>query len=293
VRGIKAETLQRAFAGLEPLPIIVERDRTQAEFTLTLDEYLKRRLTPKLVRDTRKAFAAHRPLLRKVAAKYRVPASVLASVWAIESNLGRFSGVRPTIQALATLAWEGRRGAFFRAELLDALTILDRGEIELARLKGSWAGALGQPQFLPSTYLRYAQDFDGDGRRDIWRSLPDVLASIGNFLHENGWETDVPWGREIGYVDAHAPAIAEAAPPRVEGCRALRETSEPLPLSRWSELGIRTKTGGPLPPADRVGSLVTTGTRSFLVYRSYEALLAYNCAHAYALSVGLLADAIH
>ena len=107
---------------------------------------------------------------------------MLTAVWSIESNLGRFSGVRPTIQALATLAWDGRRAAFFRAELLDALTILDRGDIELARLKGSWAGALGQPQFMPSTYLRYAQDFDGDGRRDIWRSLPDVFASIANFL---------------------------------------------------------------------------------------------------------------
>jgi len=289
-RGIKPETVQQAFAALDPLPVVVERDRTQAEFALTLEDYLAKRLSKGLVRDTRAAFKRHKPLLVRVSAKYRVDSDVLTAVWSIESNLGRFSGVRPTIQALATLAWDGRRAAFFRAELLDALTILDRGDIELARLKGSWAGALGQPQFMPSTYLRYAQDFDGDGRRDIWRSLPDVFASIANFLKENGWRADETWGREVR-VPAGAPsAIPVAAPLRVEGCRAFREMTEPLPLARWSELGVRTVTGTKLPKADRIASLVTAGSRNFLVYRNYEALLAYNCAHAYALSVGLLGD---
>ena len=187
-RGIRTETVQQAFEGLQPKLIVVERDRTQAEFALSLDdlsgapavEDARARHAPGTGAITRRSSG-------KVAAKYGVPTDVLAAVWSIESNLGRFSGVRPTIQALATLAWEGRRAAFFRRELLDALTILDRGDVEPARLKGSWAGALGQPQFMPSTYLRYAQDFDGDGRRDIWRSLPDVFASIANFLKENGW----------------------------------------------------------------------------------------------------------
>jgi membrane-bound lytic murein transglycosylase B len=289
-RGIKAATVQQAFDGLQPLPVVVERDRTQAEFALTLDEYLSRRLSKTMVRDTRRAFATHQALLSKAGAKYGVRAEVLAAVWSIESNLGRFSGVRPTVQALATLAWEGRRAAFFRNELLDALTILDRGDIEPARLKGSWAGALGQPQFMPSTYLRYAQDFDGDGRRDIWRSLPDVFASIANFLRENGWTAEETWGREVRIPADQPSAIALAAPLRLEGCLALREMTEPLPLARWSELGVRTSTGTRLPAADRIASLVTAGSRSFLVYRNYEALLAYNCAHAYALSVGLLAD---
>jgi membrane-bound lytic murein transglycosylase B len=289
-RGIKAATVQQAFEGLQPLPVVVERDRTQAEFTLSLDRYLARRLTNVLVRDTRAALARHRRVLTRVGTKYGVPAHVLASVWAIESNLGRFSGVRPTIQALATLAWEGRRATFFRRELLDALTILDAGDVEPARLRGSWAGALGQPQFMPSTYLRYAQDFDGDGRRDIWGSLPDVFASIANFLKENGWTASDAWGREVRVADAARPAIAAAAPPRVAGCRAFREMSEPLPLARWSELGVRTQAGQHLPRADRIASLVTAGPRSFLVYGNYEALLAYNCAHAYALSVAVLAD---
>jgi membrane-bound lytic murein transglycosylase B len=284
--------MQQAFDNLEPQPMVVERDRTQAEFALTLESYLARRLSKTLVRDTRRALTRHDALFRKVAAKYGVRADVLAAVWSIESNLGRFSGVRPTIQALATLAWDGRRAAFFRSELLDALTILDRGDVEPARLKGSWAGALGQPQFMPSTYLRYAQDFDGDGRRDIWRSLPDVFASIANFLKENGWTAGETWGREVRFPAAGSPAIAEAAPPRLEGCRAVRQMSEPLPLARWAELGVRTATGTRLPAADRIASLVTAGSRSFLVYGNYEALLAYNCAHAYALSVGLLAEGL-
>jgi membrane-bound lytic murein transglycosylase B len=289
-RGIKPATLQQAFEGLQPLPIVVERDRTQAEFTLSLDQYLTRRLTKALVRDTRAALTRHRRLLTRVGTKYGVPARVLASVWAIESNLGRFSGVRPTIQALATLAWEGRRATFFRSELLDALRILDAGDVEPARLKGSWAGALGQPQFMPSTYLRYAQDFDGDGRRDIWRSLPDVFASIANFLKENGWTGSEVWGREVRVPDAARADVTAAAPLRVAGCRAFREMSEPLPLDRWSELGVGTVAGQRLPRADRIASLVTAGPRSFLVYGNYEALLAYNCAHAYALSVAVLAD---
>jgi membrane-bound lytic murein transglycosylase B len=290
-RGIRPDTVQQAFEGLQPQMIVVERDRTQAEFVLTLDTYLARRLSKTLVRDTRRALARHQAIFRKVAAKYGVPTDVLAAVWSIESNLGRFSGVRPTIQALATLAWDGRRAAFFRRELLDALTILDRGEVEPARLKGSWAGALGQPQFMPSTYLRYAQDFDGDGHRDIWRSLPDVFASIANFLKENGWNGAETWGREVRIPDDRS-AISLAAPPRIEGCRAKREMSEPLPVARWSELGVRTATGARLPAVDRIASLVTAGSRSFLVYANYEALLAYNCAHAYALSVGLLGDSL-
>jgi membrane-bound lytic murein transglycosylase B len=289
-RGITAETVDQAFAGLEPLHIVIERDRGQAEFTLTLDAYLKRRLAGPLVRDTRRAFARHRTLLRKVSVAHGVAPEVIAAVWSIESNLGRFSGVRPTIRALATLAWEGRRAAFFRGELLAALQILDSGDITLDRLKGSWAGALGQPQFMPSTYLSYAQDFDGDGRRDIWQSLPDVMASIAYFLKEHGWKAGELWGREVRLPSQGLDELTAAAPLRVEGCRAVREMSEPLPLERWAELGLRTAGGGALPRADRIASLVNAGSRQFLVYRNYDALLAYNCAHAYALSVGLLAD---
>ena len=287
--GIRPATVDAAFDGLEPLPVVVERDRTQAEFTLSLDQYLARRLTTKLVRDTAAAARTHRALLSKISAKYGVPAPIVVSVWALESNLGRFAGVRPTIGTLATLSWEGRRAAFFRAQLLDALRILDRGYIEPARLKGSWAGAMGQVQFMPSSYLQYAEDFDGDGRRDIWTSPADVFASIANYLRERGWKDTHGWGREVR-LPADRAAIDAAAPRRTEGCRAEQETTVTLGIDRWRELGLRSRTGGPLAGAGFDAALLDTGERVFLLHPNYGALLQYNCAHAYALSVGVLSD---
>ena len=289
--GIKATTVDAAFANLEPLAVVVERDRTQAEFTLSLDQYLERRLTTKLVRDTIRAAATHKALLAKVAAHYDVPAAVVVSVWALESNLGRFAGVRPTIATLATLAWEGRRASFFRSQLLDALRILDRGDVDASRLKGSWAGAMGQVQFMPSSYLQYAQDFDGDGKRDIWTSQSDVFASIANYLREHGWTNTHGWGREVR-VPADRSALDAAAPRRTEGCRAEQELSAPLPLDRWRALGVTSASGHALPKADVNASLLVTGDRAFLLYPDYGALLGYNCAHAYALSVSLLSDRV-
>lgn len=289
--GIRPDTVDKAFDGLQPLDVVLERDRTQAEFTLSIDSYLTRRLTAKLVRDTRRAAATHGALLEKVSARYGVPAPVIVSVWALESNLGRFAGVRPTISTLATLAWEGRRGAFFRGQLIDALRIVDRGDIELEHLKGSWAGAMGQVQFMPSSYLQYAVDFDGDGRRDIWASPADVFASIAHYLAEHGWKAPQGWGREVR-VPEDLSAIEAKAPRRTEGCRAEQEMSSPLAPGEWTTLGVRTASGQALPSAQAEGSLLVTGPRAFLLYPNYEALLEYNCAHAYALSVGLLGDRI-
>jgi membrane-bound lytic murein transglycosylase B len=289
--GIREATVDAAFAGLEPLPIVVERDRTQAEFTLSLEQYVDRRLTRKIVRDTAAAARTHRSLLARVAAKYQVPAHVVVAVWALESNLGRFAGVRPTITTLATLAWDGRRAAFFRAQLLDALRILDRGDIEPERLKGSWAGAMGQVQFMPSSYLQYAVDFDGNGQRDIWTSPADVFGSIANYLREHGWKDAHGWGRQVSLPRDRA-ALEAAAPPRASGCRAERETTVPLPVERWRELGVRTASGGVLPGKGFEAWLLVSGERSFLLHPDYEALLRYNCAHAYALAVGLLSDRV-
>ncbi len=290
-RGIRPETVDKAFEGLEPLPVVVERDATQAEFTLSLDEYLRRRITTTVVTNGQRNAARYRTLLSRVSKEYGVPAHVIVAIWGLESNFGRFTGVRPTIAALATLAFDGRRGAFFRTELLAALEILDRGDVTLDRLKGSWAGALGQPQFMPTTYLAWAEDFDGDGRRDIWTSLPDIFASIARYLRDHGWVPGQRWGREVRLPRQLEKLHAEA-PLRTEGCSALRDMSEPLPLARWSELGVRTVSGGALPEADMEASLVRAGSRNFLAYANYEALIAYNCAHAYALSVGLLSDRI-
>lgn len=292
LRGISQETVDLALTNLEPSPTVIQRDQTQAEIVLTIDEYIQRRLTRAVVRTAREMAVKHRPLLSRVSREYGVPARVLVAVWGLESNFGRFSGVRPTVQALATLAWEGRRGEFFRGELMNALEIVDRGYIDLDRLRGSWAGAMGQPQFMPSSYLQWAQDFDEDGDRDIWQSEPDVFASIANYLKEHGWSPERTWGREVRLPARGLAALRETVGMRDEGCRAEREMTNRLPLAKWHALGVRTTAGGALPKAELEASLLHTGQRAFLVYSNYEALLDYNCAHSYALAVALLAEQI-
>ncbi|MBL8141877.1 MAG: lytic murein transglycosylase [Acidobacteria bacterium] len=289
-RGIREETVRQAFDGIEMLEVVRERDRSQAEFVLTLDAYLKRRLTPTFTKQARTALRTHRTLLARVSAQYKVPPAVVIAIWGIESNFGRFTGVRPTVAALATLAWDPRRGPFFRGQLFDALTIVDRGDAELSMLRGSWAGAMGQPQFMPSSYLRYAEDFDGDGRRNIWTSPADVFASIANYLSKNGWEPDLRWGREVVVSDRAASAVAAAVPLRPVGCRAEREMTAPRSWNEWQALGITLPRGRHLPKSTRPASLVRSGDRAFLVSSNYESILTYNCAHHYALSVALLSE---
>jgi membrane-bound lytic murein transglycosylase B len=291
-RGVSAAVVERALAGLEPSATVIERDQTQAELVLTVDQYLKRRLTPAIVRTARQMAVRHKALLDTVGKAYGVSPRVIVAIWGLESNFGRFSGVRPTIQALATLAWEGRRGAFFRGELMDALTVVDRGYIGLDALRGSWAGAMGQPQFMPSSYLKFAEDFDGDGHRDIWRSTEDVFASIANYLRAHGWASGRTWGREVKVPAGGFEALAGKVGRRAEGCRARREMTVALPLAQWQTLGVRTAAGGALPRADLDASLIHTGRQAFLVYGNYQALLEYNCAHSYALAVALLSERI-
>jgi membrane-bound lytic murein transglycosylase B len=291
-RGIRPEIVDSALAAVEePVESVLDRDRSQAEFTLQLDQYLKRRLTPSLVRTAQAMLVRHRTLLTTIGAQYGVPPRIVVAVWGLESNFGRFAGVRPTIPALATLAYDPRRTTLFRTELFNALEILNRGDIDLSSLKGSWAGALGQPQFMPSSYLKYAQDFDGDGRRDIWKSQPDVFASVAYYLRQNGWSDGATWGREV-IVPKTARAAIEGVPRRQEGCRAERVMTEKRPLSEWKRKGVRALGNRPLPSAATPAALVTAGSRHFLVYDNYEAILAYNCAHTYALSVALLSDRI-
>ena len=290
--GIKEQTVDAAFTDLQPLPVVLERDRAQAELVLSLDEYLKRRLTRSFIRTGREMAAKQRDILKRVAAEYGVQSRYLVAIWGVESNYGRFQGVRPTIQALATLAWDGRRGAFFKSELLSALEIVDRGYIDASQLQGSWAGAMGQTQFMPSSYLKHAQDFDQDGHRDIWHSQGDIFASIANYLKNYGWIPDQTWGREVRLPKAGALSVIDKIGLRTTGCRANKEMTNSAPLARWSALGVRAIDGTPLPTVKRDASLVHNGRRSFLVYNNYEALLGYNCAHTYALSVALLAERV-
>jgi membrane-bound lytic murein transglycosylase B len=289
-RGIRQATIDNALTGLEPVPVVIQRDRTQAELVETLDQYLAQRLSKKVVLTAQTMRQTHEALLKDVGEKYGVPPGILISIWGLESNFGRFSGVRPTIATLATLAYDPRRSAMFRQELFDALKILDSGDVEPDAMRGSWAGALGQPQFMPSSFLLYAQDFDGDGRRDIWKSTPDVFASIANYLSAHGWNKDQTWGREVSVPRSLLDGLAETAPLQTDGCLAHRQMTVPLPLATWKKLGVRALGGGALPAADIEASLVSGVKRNFLVYPNYQAILSYNCVHAYGLSVGLLGD---
>jgi len=292
-RGIRPEIVDEAFGGVdEPLPVVLERDRSQAETVLSLEKYLTRALAPKTVRAGREIVARHRTLLEEIGARYGVPPRIIAGVWGMESSFGRFSGTRPIVAALATLAWDPRRSTFFRGELLDALEILNRGDIELPRLRGSWAGAMGQVQFMPSSYLKFAEDFDGDGRRDVWSDEADIFASIANYLKGNGWRADETWGREVAVTREAARRIAGGVARRSGGCRARRDMTVALPRSRWEELGIRLPGGKALPAATPSASLVSGAARHFLVYHNYDALLEYNCANSYAISVALLGSAV-
>jgi membrane-bound lytic murein transglycosylase B len=292
-RGIRPEILDEALGGIEePVPVVIERDRAQAEIVLPLEHYISRRLTATLIRAGREKFAEQKAMLEEISNKYGVPAAIIAGIWGVESNFGRFTGVRPTVPALATLAWDPRRATFFRNELFDALEILNRGDIDLANMRGSWAGAMGQPQFMPSSYLQYAQDYDGDGHRDIWTSPADIFASIANYLKGHGWREGQTWGREVKVGPDAAKEIAATVARREGSCKAMRDMTVALPLADWQRLGVRTLGGAALPKVDLSASLVSGQTRRFLVYHNYDALLEYNCAHAYALTVAMLGDRV-
>lgn len=290
-RGISPATVSAALTEVEPVAQILERDRTQAEFKETLSQYLARRVDAGAIRLGRSMTQKHATVLQKASDAYQVPPHVLVAVWGLESSFGRFSGVRPLVPTLATLAYDNRRGAMFRGQLFEALTILDAGYIDLPRLKGSWAGAMGQPQFMPSSYLKYAVDFDGDGRRDIWSSSADVFGSIANYLAVNGWVSGQLWGRAVR-LPATVSALAEAVPLRTTGCRAAKELTEQRSLAQWQALGVRTTDGEALPQADIQASLLRTDAGDFLVYPNYEVFLSYNCANAYAMAIARLSDRI-
>jgi membrane-bound lytic murein transglycosylase B len=290
-KGFDDRLIADTLIGLEPLPRVIQADRSQAELNPGLDRYLSTRLTRPVITRGRALMKQHGTLLGRIEQAFNVQRRFIVAIWGMETRYGRITGREPIFRALATLAWEPRRAAYFRGELFDALTMVQRGHIDAKSMVGSWAGAMGQPQFMPSSYLKHAVDFDEDGRRDIWKSVPDALASIANYLESYDWRDDETWGREVRVSAAARAKITEAVPMRTEGCFAVRNMTERRELEEWDQLGVRRADGKPLPRADVDGSLVTTGDgRTFLVYRNYEAILGYNCAHYYALSIAMLAD---
>ena len=289
-RGIRQEVLEEALGQIdEPLVESIERDREQPETVLSLEAYIASRVRASTVRTGRLMLQRHRALLERVSKTYGVPAPVIGALWGIESNFGRLTGTEPTVSVLTTQAWDPRHADFFRQELFDALDILNGGDIELKQMRGSWAGAMGQLQFMPSSYLENDVDFDGDGRRDISGESPaDIFASIANYLNKHGWVRGQRWGREV-----IVPRSRDINVPRRDGsCQATRDMTVALPLSEWQRLGVRLPRSRPFSQANFPASLFSGSSRSFLLYDNYDALLAYNCAHAYALSVALLADRI-
>jgi membrane-bound lytic murein transglycosylase B len=235
----------------------------------------------------------HEAVLDRIERWFGVQRRFIVAIWGAETGYGPYSGDIPVFHALATLAWEPRRADYFRRELFDALRMVQRGHIEAEAMRGSWAGAMGQPQFMPSSYLRYAYDFDRDGRRDIWRSTADTLASIANYLRGFGWRNAETWGREVGMSASVRSRIMNTVAARPEGCSAVRALTVPRALGDWAADGVRSVNGRPLPRADIEASLVLReDMRTFLVYGNFESILAYNCSHYYALSVAMLADAI-
>jgi membrane-bound lytic murein transglycosylase B len=279
--GISAATLDSALSGLQPLAKVVAADRNQPEFTRTLEEYLASAVSEERVREGRELLKRHRRLLGRLAVRYKIPPRILVALWGVETNFGRHQGNIPVIAALATLAYDGRRSDYFRGELFEALRILDAGQIPAEQLRGSWAGAMGQLQFMPSTFRHYAVDESGDGRSDIFANEADVLASAANYLARSGWETDQTWGREV------------RLPKKFD--RNLLGLEQQLKLSRWQQLGVRQINGKALPKAAMQGAIVQpdgAGGRVFLVYQNYRVLRIWNKSHHFALAVGLLADRI-
>jgi membrane-bound lytic murein transglycosylase B len=290
-KGFSRRVVAQAIGDVRPSPQVIDADRAQAGPSQGLDSYLAKRLTPSLVEQGRIQMRTHRALLDRIEQWFGVQRRFVVAVWGAETSYGPYTGDVPVFQALATLAWEPRRAEYFRAELFDALRIVQRENIDVPTMRGSWAGAMGQPQFMPSSYLKYAYDFDRDGRRDIWGSTADTLASIANYLRSFGWWNGEQWGREVVVPGTVRERILKDVPVRTEGCGAIRALTIRRPVERWAADGLRSMDGSPLPRSRVPASfVVTTDARSFLVYRNYESILAYNCSHYYALGVALLAD---
>jgi membrane-bound lytic murein transglycosylase B len=290
-KGVSEKTISEALSSVKPLRRIIERDRNQAEFKLTLEQYSSRVVSDKNIKTGRAKSDLHKSLLENIERRFGVQRRFILAIWGIETRFGFVEANVPVIPAVSTLAFDRRRSKYFRAQIFAVLEMLDRGLIDLKNLKGSWAGAMGQPQFMPTSYLAYAVDFDGDGRRDIWNNIGDTLGSIANYLKQHGWNNNLTWGREVSTPNSILETIGPAERRAAPGCRA--RTSQRLSLKEWGQYGIRRAGGDDLPTRDILASLVLpdgSEGRRFLVYSNYQAIMAYNCAHHYAVTVGLLSD---
>jgi len=274
--GISAATFDQAFAGVQPDPAVIEADRSQPEFTRPVWQYLEGAISPQRVRSGRRLLSEHATTLDQIEARYGVDRETLVAVWGLESSFGQIMGDKSVIRSLATLAHEGRRPAFAKSQLIAALEILQHGDVAPQRMRGSWAGAMGQTQFIPTTYNTHAVDFDGDGKRDIWNSSADALASAAHYLQASGWKQGKAWGFEVELPEGFDYALAD--------------TEIRKPLAEWRSLGLRNLPGDQEEASASL--LLPAGHRgpAFLIMDNFRAILRYNNSSAYALAIGLLEE---
>lgn len=280
-QGIRSDVLNRAFAGVTYDPDVIRRDRNQSEFTKTIWEYLDSAASDTRVRNGKAALRDNRRTLRRIEATYGVPAEVVTAVWGLESAYGSFRGDNDVIRSLSTLAFDGRRGKFFEAQLIAALKIIQSGDTDPRNMTGSWAGAMGHTQFIPTSYLAYAVDFTGDGKRDIWSEDPtDALASTAAYLKRSGWVKGQPWGVEVRLPQGFNYAQASR-----------KVTKSP---AEWGRLGVRDMNGRVVPNHGKASILLPGGGRgaAFMIFRNFAVIERYNAADAYVIGVGHLSDRI-
>lgn len=280
-KGIRPVTLDAALKGIKLIPRVVELDRKQPEFTLTFRQYMDRVVSRGRVDKGRQKLKENRALLKEIGVKFGVPPRIIVAFWGIETDFGRITGGFSVIPALVTLAYDGRRSTFFRGELINALKIIDGGHISATAMVGSWAGAMGQPQFMPSSFLGFAVDYDGDGRKDIWNTVADVFASAANYLARSGWKGDQTWGRPVRLPEGFDGKLAGL------GSRKL--------IGEWQRLGVRRADGADLPARDLMASIVFAkgpGSPAYLAYDNFRTILKWNRSNLFAIAVGSLADRI-
>jgi membrane-bound lytic murein transglycosylase B len=281
-KGISQATLQSALSRVQYLPKVIELQKNQPEFKFTVEEYLIRVASESRALRGREVLAEQEALLRKIYERYGVPPQYLVALWGIETDFGRLTGGFPVIDAVATLAYGGSRSDFFRSELLYALRIVDRGHISHDKMVGSWAGATGQLQFMPSTFYSYAVDYNGDGRMDIWNNLEDIFASAANYLSRSGWVRDQPWGWEV-----NLPKDFDRTLVGLDNRKSLEE---------WEKLGVSHLRGENLKNSSAwLGSVVAPDGqkgRAFMAMENYRVIYRWNRSHHFVVAVGVLADRI-
>ncbi|WP_431222252.1 lytic murein transglycosylase [Serratia sp. L9] len=282
-QGISQAIVDSAFANVHFVDRVITADRNQLEKKITLDDYLNRVLPAWKIQRGREMRQQYQPQLARATARSGVPEQYIVALWGMESSFGKIQGKEDIVSALATLAFEGRREAFFTRQLMAALEIIEQGHIDTANLKGSWAGAMGQCQFMPTSFLTYAADGDGDGKIDIWNNLDDVFASTANYLATEGWKPGVSWGREV-----KLPA----------GFRAERlglEDAQAQSVNEWAGQGVVLPDGSPLPASVLRSWMIAPDDmqgRAFLVYDNFRTLMHWNRSYYFAISVGMMADGI-